>query len=134
MYLPRLVRVAILGTVVALLPAFVTHRDTFHVHLVKSSPAANDTLHVAPKTIELWFNEAPEVAISSIKLRHLAGSDSIRVATSSVRRDANEPNTLVVDITEHVPSGRYVIMWKTTAPDGHPADGSIPFTVRTPSS
>jgi methionine-rich copper-binding protein CopC len=39
--------------------ALVAARPTmWHLHLLKSEPAANDTLHAAPAAIRLWFSSA----------------------------------------------------------------------------
>ena len=36
-----------------------------HTHLVKAEPGVDSTVKVAPTQIRLWFNEAPEVALSA---------------------------------------------------------------------
>ena len=102
-----------------------------HLRLVKSEPAANDTLRTAPTTIKLWFTEPPELAVTSVKLLMPRGSDTTRIATSVVHRDAAEHAVMAADILGALHAGRYVIAWRTTASDGHPAAGTIAFTVST---
>ena len=39
-----------------------------HARLLKSKPAADATLSASPPAIVLWFNEAPEIDFSTIKV------------------------------------------------------------------
>ena len=52
-----------------------------HTHLVKADPAVDATVTEAPKQVRLWFNERPEVALSSALL---LSSDSAPVARISM--------------------------------------------------
>lgn len=106
----------------------------WHVHLVKSEPAQNDTLRTAPTAIKLWFTEDPELAITSIKLSMPMGADTMRVALSPVHRDAPPRSPVVADIRGTLHPGTYTISWKTAATDGHPAAGTITFVLMTRSA
>jgi methionine-rich copper-binding protein CopC len=99
---------------------------TRHVHLVKSEPAANDTVPVAPAAIRLWFSQQPELAITSVKLASASGT---AIALAPVARDTGAADPIVATVRGALPSGAYVVTWKTTANDGHPANGTIPFVV-----
>ena len=54
-----------------------------HTHLVKAEPAVDGTITEAPKQVRLWFNERPEVALSSAAL---LSSDSAPVARITLGR------------------------------------------------
>jgi methionine-rich copper-binding protein CopC len=97
-----------------------------HLALVKSDPKANDTLHTAPTAVRLWFTEPPEMAVTRVKLVSAAGT---AVAMKPVTRDTSATAPVVAAISGPVPPGSYVVSWKTTADDGHPAAGRIPFVV-----
>jgi methionine-rich copper-binding protein CopC len=112
-------------------PLLTEAAGRLHLRLIKSEPAANDTLTTAPTTVKLWFTEPPELAVTSIKLLMPRGSDTTRISMSVVHRDAAERAAVVADIASPLRAGRYVIAWKTTASDGHPATGAIPFVVST---
>jgi methionine-rich copper-binding protein CopC len=95
-----------------------------HTHLVKADPAVDDTVAAAPKQVQLWFNERPEVALSGATLmkedhspvaviKMLATEDSLSIA-------GPVPVTLA--------PGRYMVMWKTGSRDGHVVRGTYYFT------
>jgi len=102
-----------------------------HLHLIRSEPARNDTLHAPPHAVKLWFTEDPELAITSIKLLKPEGADTARVKLSALHRDAAEHSPVVADIQEAMTPGAYVIAWRTAAKDGHPGAGTIEFVVST---
>jgi methionine-rich copper-binding protein CopC len=107
-------------------PTVPPPRTARHLALVKSDPKANDTLHTAPTAVRLWFTEPPEMAVTTIKVVSASGT---AVPTKPVTRDTSATAPVVAAISGPVAPGSYVVHWKTTADDGHPAAGSIPFVV-----
>jgi methionine-rich copper-binding protein CopC len=97
-----------------------------HLHLVRSEPAANDTLHAAPAAIRLWFSSPPEMAITSVHLTTGAGQP---VAVGPATRDAADTAPVVAPVKAPVTPGDYVVVWRTSAADGHMSQGRIPFVV-----
>lgn len=97
-----------------------------HLHLVRSDPAANDTLHAAPTAIRLWFSSPPEMAITTVHLTTAAGAS---VAVGHATRAAADTAPVVTPVTGTVAPGAYVVVWRTSAADGHMSDGRIPFVV-----
>src|SRR5437868_3410606 len=73
---------AILGAA-ATATATATPTVRFHLELTKSDPKAKDSLAAAPKAITLWFTEAPELKVTSIKL---TDAKNVAVALDSVRK------------------------------------------------
>ena len=99
----------------------------FHTKLVKSSPAAHDTLAASPKSISLWFNEKVELPLSTVKLSG-AGAD---VALGTVTRDEKTADApLVAAIAKPLVDGAYVISYTVAGKDGHPTKGTIEFVVK----
>jgi|ERR1700722_13316923 len=98
----------------------------WHLHLLKSEPAANDTLHAAPAAIRLWFSSAPEMAITTVHLTTAAGAP---VAVGHATRDTSATAPVVAPVTGPVAPGAYVVEWRTSAADGHMSAGRIPFVV-----
>jgi methionine-rich copper-binding protein CopC len=107
----------------------IPRAELFHVHLVRSEPASNDTLHVAPAAIKLWFSEDPELAITSVALSMSMGGGTMPITVSAVHRDAAPHSPIVADVTGKLTPGAYTVTWKTAATDGHPASGTIAFVV-----
>jgi methionine-rich copper-binding protein CopC len=111
-------------------PQAVTGRPP-HVHLEKSQPGANDTLTTPPKSITLWFSEAPELAVTTVQM---AGTDKKHLSMDAPKRGTKAMGpggdaAIVVGIKEAPKPGTYKVTWKTMSDDGHPADGSFTFVV-----
>jgi copper resistance protein C len=96
-----------------------------HTHLVKSSPAAGDTVRVAPREIHLWFSERPEVPFTSVTL---LGTDSVKLAVGKTAAAADSLEVAVPLPAELAP-GNYTVLWRTASQDGHAARGRFEFTV-----
>lgn len=96
-----------------------------HARLVRSTPAANAALAAPPDRIALWFSERPELSFTSVQLLDSAGH-SIAVAAPVADAD---PTGVGVAITEALNVGRYTVIWRTAAADGHPTSGKFTFVV-----
>jgi methionine-rich copper-binding protein CopC len=95
-----------------------------HTHLVKAEPGIDATIKDAPKTVRLWFNEKPEVALSGASIMK---ADHSPVAVVKL---AGTDDTLTVAGTVPVAlePGKYMIMWRTASDDGHAVRGMYFFT------
>ena len=95
-----------------------------HTHLVKAEPGVDSTVKVAPKQIRLWFNEAPEAALSAATLLK---SDNSPVAT--VKMAATDD---ILSVAGSIPvvlePGSYQVLWRTGSKDGHAVRGKYSFT------
>jgi methionine-rich copper-binding protein CopC len=98
----------------------------WHLHLVRSQPAANDTLSKAPGAIRLWFSSPPEMAITTVHLTTVAGA---AVPVGPATRDKADTAPVVAPVTGTVAPGAYLVVWRTSAADGHMSSGQIPFVV-----
>ncbi|HEY2163034.1 MAG TPA: copper resistance protein CopC [Gemmatimonadaceae bacterium] len=95
-----------------------------HAHLVRSSPAANAVLDSAPATLGLWFSERPEPRFTAIQLLDSAG-----LAVPLGAPTSGEQNGLTLAITRPLTPGRYSVVWRTAASDGHATNGNFSFRV-----
>jgi copper resistance protein C len=123
-------RVALVGAALVTIAAAAPARlapALWHVQLVKSDPAANDTLATAPKAIQLWFSETVELPITRVKLADDAGA---AVPLAPLTRDAARGAPVAAAITKPLAAGSYVVTWSTAAADGHAAKGSFGFVVK----
>jgi hypothetical protein len=109
-----------------LLVIFGLPTSNAHLHLLRSEPSANDTVATAPAAIKFWFSERPELAITMVKLTTSAGT-TVPLAPLAVDTGANSP--LVAGVRGTLAKGTYMVMWRTTATDGHPASGRFDFVV-----
>ncbi len=99
----------------------------FHTKLVKSAPAANDTLATAPTAISLWFNEAVDLKVTTVKVAGASGA----VKTGALTRDAKLKDAPVVAaISSALAAGKYTVSWSVAGDDGHPVKGTFDFVVK----
>lgn len=98
-----------------------------HARLLKSAPAANDSLEVAPTSISLWFSERPELRFTTVQLLDSAGA-SIALGKPA----AVDPNGVFLPITTPLAGGSYSVVWRTAASDGHATNGKFSFRVIAP--
>ncbi len=99
----------------------------FHTKLVKSAPAANDTLATAPTAISLWFNEAVDLKVTTVKVAAASGA----VKTGALTRDAKLKDAPVVAaISSALAAGKYTVSWSVAGDDGHPVKGTFDFVVK----
>ena len=96
-----------------------------HARLVRSTPAANASLASPPDRIALWFSERPELRFTSVQLLDSTGR-AIALATPRVDAD---PAGVSIAISDPLGAGRYTVVWRTAAADGHPSSGKFTFRV-----
>ncbi|MDB4917936.1 MAG: hypothetical protein JWM95_5580 [Gemmatimonadetes bacterium] len=114
--------------VVALMAA-APPRDAFwHTHLLKSDPAANDSLAKAPRAIHLWFSERVDLPVTTVKLTNAAGAPVI--LAPPMRPDTAQNASVNITIGPVLAAGSYTVHWSTAGKDGHPAKGTFDFVVK----
>jgi methionine-rich copper-binding protein CopC len=97
----------------------------FHNHLVKSSPAAGDTLKTSPSEVRLWFNERPEIPFTSVTL---LTSDSTKIVTiKAVKTD--DSMAVAAPLATPLKPGSYLVTWRTAGSDGHAMRGTYRFSI-----
>jgi copper resistance protein C len=99
----------------------------FHTKLIKSEPAANDTLTAAPRRLILWFSEKIELKISSVKL---TGAKGKVIPIGALAHAGAADSSVVVPVTAALAAGSYTVTWRTASDDGHPVTGTFNFVVR----
>lgn len=112
-------RIALLAAGTALLTGM------FHNHLVKSAPAAGETLTASPADIRLWFNERPEIPFTSVTILR---ADSTRIATIKAVATADSM-AVSAPLPQPLPMGSYLVTWRTASRDGHAIRGTYGFSI-----
>lgn len=95
-----------------------------HDGLLRSVPAKDAHLGVAPTALRLTFNRAPTLSLVRMALY---GAGDTAVALAPLRLDSG--TTVVADIEGALKSGAYRVTWQITGADGHPVRGEFRFTV-----
>lgn len=96
-----------------------------HAELKSTTPKADSTVS-SPTMIQVHFDEAIEVKLSSLKL---TASDGTAVSIMSMN-DAKDPSTLSIMPNAKLPPGVYTAAWSIVSDDGHKETGTFKFTVQ----
>jgi methionine-rich copper-binding protein CopC len=121
---PRARRAAALAAIAITAGGVGAWTAPFHLHLLKSTPAANATVTAAPDSIQLWFSQKPELGVTSVKVTGPANATVALAPLAS--RDSSE---VVAAVKGGMKPGAYTVTWRTMAKDGHVARGSFAFTI-----
>ena len=95
-----------------------------HAHLRRSEPGADARLSSPPSVIRLWFTERPELALTRVRLRT---ADSSEIALGAPARMTDDAMGVTVPIAKSLAAGKYTVLWRTAAADGHASSGSFTF-------
>jgi methionine-rich copper-binding protein CopC len=98
-----------------------------HVHLKKSTPAENEVLASAPKTISLWFSEKVDLKMTTLKL---ADAKGVAATLGTLKSDTTADAPVVADVAKPIGPGSYTLSWSVAGADGHPQKGTVKFTVK----
>ncbi len=99
-----------------------------HTKLLKSEPAANDTLTAPPKQIALVFSERIDLKVSRFKL---AGTKGAVVTLGAATVDeAKKGAPIVIPVTGAMGPGAYTVNWTVASDDGHAVKGTFGFVVK----
>jgi len=119
-------RTRIVAASALLLVGLAAAKAPFHLHLVKSLPAANATLGAVPDSIRLWFSQRAELAVTSVKV---SGPGDSTVPLAPLARG---DSTIVIAPVKgkRATGGTYTVAWRTMAKDGHVVRGTFSFRVQ----
>jgi methionine-rich copper-binding protein CopC len=96
-----------------------------HARLVETYPADAGTLAEPPVQVQLLFNEPVEAEFEPPKVYDQEGE---RMDEDDARVSPNNARLLVADLGE-LSEGSYIVEWRVTSADAHPASGTYGFTV-----
>ena len=94
-----------------------------HDELVESSPGAGEVLASAPTEVRLTFS-AELVDAGAV----VAVTDD-RDESWTVGQPQVVENVATAGISEALPDGEYVVLWRVVSSDGHPISGTFSFAV-----
>lgn len=97
-----------------------------HGDLKSSIPKHKSLLSTIPRELRLTFTEAPELALTRIRL---FGPQRQPVKLGHLTIADADKATVVAGITEQLSAGTYTVEWEITGEDGHTVDGAFVFSV-----
>jgi methionine-rich copper-binding protein CopC len=100
-----------------------------HLKVDKTFPATGGTVSTAPTQIQVWFSQAPSVAVSGLTLEGPSGKVELGKLAAGMT-DGKADNSLVAPVVGKVAPGKYTASWKTSGTDGHILTGTFEFTFK----
>lgn len=97
-----------------------------HAILVKSQPAKDETVSVAPKQIDLWFNDPVK---SEYKALAVIDSEGKRVDNHDVEQTLTDGSHIHATVAD-LPAGTYTVRYRVVSQDTHIVTGKFQFTVK----
>lgn len=101
-----------------------------HLKLARSEPSASAVLTASPTQVKLWFTQKPELTVTSIKVKSGSGATAVERTLAPLARGSAADAPITAPVGGALAPGRYQVVWRTMARDGHVLNGVIPFTVR----
>ncbi|MFF3665825.1 copper resistance CopC family protein [Microtetraspora malaysiensis] len=119
--MPRFIRSTVVAVLGCGLFLTLTAPAAFAHDSLKHSSPAKDAQVSGVKEIELEYSAQVRYPVAA--LRDAAGQ---AMELGTPRLDGSR---VVIDVTQPLTPGGYVIAWRVVSSDGHPIEGEIPFTV-----
>src|SRR5437870_2814820 len=102
-----------------------------HAVLLRSDPAQDAILRVAPKQVRLWFSENLSPSFSTAQVLNAANQQ--RVDRQDAHVSPSNATEMDVTLQPNLSPGVYVVIWRSfSSDDGHILGGSFLFTVARP--
>ena len=95
-----------------------------HMKIEKTAPAADSMVNSAPKQIQVWFNETPDIKVTKVSLTGPSGP--AKLAAPSL-----DGKSIVAGVQGTLPDGAYTAAWQSAGDDGHVQRGEFKFTLKT---
>jgi copper resistance protein C len=102
----------------------VSAAPLWHFTMLRSVPAKDQTLAVAPTRLQIWFSEAPAAGVSKLTLLRADKAVALKplVLTASDK-------SIYADPVKPLDAGSYTLNWRTAGDDGHVMSGELKFTI-----
>jgi methionine-rich copper-binding protein CopC len=95
-----------------------------HTKLEKSVPADGATVTTPPTSVQLFFNEKPDLKVSKVEITGPSGKVELGPAHSMADKDIMAP------VKGTLGNGKYTVAWQAAGTDGHVQKGEFSFTVQ----
>lgn len=122
----------LVATLVALfLVLLFPGESSAHAVLLRSDPAQDAILRVAPKQVRMWFSENLSPSFSSAEVLNVANKQRVDRHDSHV--SPSDTREMDVSLPPALSPGVYVVIWRAfSSDDGHILGGSFLFTLARP--
>jgi len=101
-----------------------------HAILLRSNPAADSVLSIAPQQVHMWFSEALNPAFSTAVV---INAQNTRVDNRDAHVSPNDSTEMDLTLQSNLPPAVYIVVYRTdSAVDGHILRGSFIFSIAGP--
>src|SRR5260221_12721374 len=101
-----------------------------HAILLRSNPAADSVLSIAPQQVHMWFSEALNPAFSTAVVINALNK---RVDNQDAHVSPNDSTEMDLTLQSNLPPAVYIVVYRTdSAVDGHILRGSFIFSIAGP--
>ncbi len=108
----------------------VASAHTAHAILLRSDPAKDAILSVAPQQVRMWFSEDLNPVLSTAVV---VNAENQRVDNRDAHVSSNDPREMDVTLMSNLPPAVYIVVWRSDSnDDGHILRGSFIFTLARP--
>src|SRR5438874_4219866 len=98
-----------------------------HAILLRSDPAKDSVLSIAPKQVRMWYSEALNPAFSTAVV---VNGENKRVDNRDAHVSSSDQTEMDLTLQPNLPPSVYIVIWRTdSAADGHILRGSFIFSV-----
>jgi methionine-rich copper-binding protein CopC len=97
-----------------------------HVFPDHSDPRVGSEVKDSPSMVKIWFDGALEPVFSTLQVLDPSGKE---VSHEDSRVEEKDSTLLEVSVPS-LPPGKYQVIWKALARDGHLSEGKYHFTVK----
>jgi methionine-rich copper-binding protein CopC len=95
-----------------------------HTTLQKSEPADGATLTTPSTSVQLFFNEKPDLKVTKVDITGPSGKVELGPAHSMADND------IMAAIKGPLGNGKYTVNWQAAGKDGHVQKGAFSFSVQ----
>lgn len=96
-----------------------------HAVPARAQPAVGATIDQSPEAVRLWFDADLEPAFSTVRVLNAQGHS---VAQEKSQVSARERGLIELPLPP-LGTGKYKVVWRAVAVDGHVTQGEYAFTV-----
>ena len=114
------------GGVLGLLLTFLSGSGSAHIFPDHSDPRVGSEIKGSPSMVRIWFDGQMEPIFSTLQVLDISGKE---VSRQDSRVNEMDPSILEVSVPS-LPPGKYDVIWKALARDGHLTEGKFSFTIK----
>jgi methionine-rich copper-binding protein CopC len=95
-----------------------------HMKMDKSEPTPDAALTVAPKHVQLWFTQKPDLKVTKIELEGPSGP--VKLAAAHMMGAMS----VMAAVDGELKDGAYTVSWQSAGDDGHVQKGKYAFQLK----